>query len=76
MGFSRLPWFVGLKNFLDTLVFWKTTQFHALAARQTLASIPGLSRSSHVPLRDNYTLVHVLNGASDHFIFIYSLNRC
>jgi hypothetical protein len=61
---------MGLNDFLDTLVFWKTTQFHALAARQLLALVPGLFKSSHVPLWDNYSLVWAPNGTNDHSIFI------
>jgi hypothetical protein len=30
--FGRPPWSMGLKDFLQTLVFWKTTQFPVLAA--------------------------------------------
>jgi hypothetical protein len=45
VGSGRPPWFVGIKDFLDTLVFWKTTQFHALAAGQPLAlDCPGVVR--------------------------------
>jgi hypothetical protein len=41
--FGRPPWSMGLNDFLDTLVSRKTTQFHALADGQPLASRPGLS---------------------------------
>jgi hypothetical protein len=46
VGFGKPPWFMDLNDFLNTLLFWKTTQFHALAAKQPLAPVPGLSRSS------------------------------
>jgi hypothetical protein len=65
-----------LNAFLDTLVFWKTTQFHVLAAKQPLDHVPGLSRSSPAPLQDDYSLVQTPNGASNHSILIYSKNRC
>jgi hypothetical protein len=59
-----------LNDFLDTLVFWKTTQFHALAIEQPLAPIPRLSWSSPILSRDNYSLIGAPNGASDYSIHI------
>jgi hypothetical protein len=34
VGFGRPPWSMGLNDFLNTLVFRKTTLFHALATGQ------------------------------------------
>ena len=67
MGFSRPTWIVDLKNFLDTLMFWKTTYY------------PGsLDCSKVVPivLWDNYSLDHIPYGTSDHSIIIYYSSRC
>jgi hypothetical protein len=46
---------MGLNDFLNTLVFWKIIQFHALAARQPLAPVLGLSQNNPAPLLDNYS---------------------
>ena len=57
-------------TFLNKLVFWKTTQFHALAARQPLVPVLGLSQSSLAPLQDDYSLVRAPNGMNDYSILI------
>lgn len=52
---------MGLKDFLDTLLFWRTNQFHALATRPSMALVLGLSWSNSLPLWDNYSLNWALN---------------
>ena len=40
-----------------------------------MAPILGMSKNSSIFFRDNYSLVHAPNGASEHSILIYSLNN-
>jgi hypothetical protein len=72
IGIWQAPWSMGQNYFLDTLVSWKITQLHALAAGQPLAPVLGLSQSSPASLWNNYSLVQTPKGASDQFMIIYS----